>query len=219
MRRSKLTLNGNSKKQNCEEVGLRNEGRHLLHHLNRVRLTINFTVAQEEDGTLPFLDTLLRRREDGSLDISACLEEAHAYEPVSPLRVPSSDPCEERCRESLHDKAREIISMQDKFQKKVDHLIRVLKQNGYPAKFIRNASALPTEEIVHTCSCDEEQEEEKGPLVVIPYVAGMREDIRHFCREFNIKAVTLRSMLTRVKDTLPLGKQSNVVYHMPCSCS
>ena len=25
-------------------------------------------------------------------------------------------------------------------------------------------------------------------------------------------------MLTKVKDTLPPGKQSNVVYHIPCSC-
>ena len=30
---------------------------------------------------------------------------------------------------------------------------------------------------------------------------------------------TLHSMLTRVKDTLPVGKQSNVVYCIPCSCS
>ena len=50
--------------------------------------------------------------------------------------------------------------------------------------------------------CDEEQDEEKGPLVVIPYVAGMSEDIRRVCREFNIRVVfksgwTLRSMLTR----------------------
>ena len=119
----------------------------------------------------------------------------------------------------LHDRAMEIISMQSKFQKEVDHLIRVLKQNGYPANFIRNASALPTEETVDTCNCDEEQEEERGLLVVTPYVAGMREDIRHVCREFNIKAVTLRSILTKVKDTLLLSKQSNVVYHIPCSCS
>ena len=78
-------------------------------------------------------------------------------------------------------------------------------------------------ETADTSSCDEEQEEEKGPLVVIPYVAGMSEDIRHVCREFNIRVVlksgrTLRSMLTKVKGTLPLGKQSNVVYGVPCSC-
>ena len=68
-----------------------------------------------------------------------------------------------------------------------------------------------------------EKEQEKGPLVVIPYVAGMSEDIRRVCRKFNIRVVfksgrTLCSMLTKVKDTLPPGKQSNVVYRIPCSC-
>lgn len=65
------------------------------------------------------------------------------------------------------------------------------------------------------------RDKEKGPLVVIPYVAGMSEDIRRVCRKFNIRVVfksrhTFRSMLTKVKDTLPLGKQPNVVYR---SCS
>ena len=54
--------------------------------------------------------------------------------------LPSSEPREEcdvvRC---LHDRARGIISMQDNFQKKVDHLARVLEQNGYPA----NLTAMP----------------------------------------------------------------------------
>ena len=77
----------------------------------------------------------------------------------------------------------------------------------------------PIQETADTSGCDEEQEKEKEPLVVIPYVAGMSEDIRRVCRMFNIKSGrTLRSMLTKVKDTLPLGKQSNVVYRIPCSC-
>ena len=114
----------------------------------------------------------------------------------------------------LHDRARRVISTQDNLQKEVDHLARVLKQNGYPANFIRNASAPPTQETADVSSPEEEQE--KGPLVVIPYVAGMSEDIRCACRKFNIRVVfksgrTLRSMLTKVKDTLPPGKQSNVV--------
>ena len=111
--------------------------------------------------------------------------------------------------------------MQDNLQKKVDHLARVLKQNGYPTNFIRNASAPPTQETGDVSSPEDEQE--KGPLVVIPYVAGMSEDIRRVSRKFNIRVVfksrrTLRSMLTKVKDTLPPGKQSNVVYRIPCSC-
>ena len=59
---------------------------------------------------------------------------------------------------------------QDNLQKEVDHLARVLKQNGYPVNFICNASAPPTQETADVSSPEEEQE--KGPLVVIPYVAG-----------------------------------------------
>ena len=124
----------------------------------------------------------------------------------------------------FHDTARGIISTQDNLQKEVDHLARVLKQNAYPANFIRSASVLPTQETAGTSSCDEEQEEERGPLVVILCVAGMCEDVRCVCRKFNIRVVfksrwTLRSMLTTVKDTLPIGTQSNVVYRIPCRCS
>ena len=105
-----------------------------------------------------------------------------------------------------------LISTQDNLQKEVEQRARVLKQNAYPATFIRNASAPPTQETTDTSNPDEGQEEEKGPLVVISYVAGMSEDIRHVCRKFNIRVVfksgwTFRSMLTKVKDTLPLGKQ------------
>ena len=36
--------------------------------------------------------------------------------------------------------------MQDNLHKEVEHRVRVLKQNGYPATFICNASAPPTQE-------------------------------------------------------------------------
>ena len=74
-------------------------------------------------------------------------------------------------------------------QKEVDHLARVLKQNGYPANFIGNTSAPPTQETADTSNLDMGQKEEKGPLVVIPNVAGMSEDISNVCRKFNIRVV------------------------------
>ena len=112
----------------------------------------------------------------------------------------------------LHDRARGIISTHDNLQKKVDHLVRVLKQNGY--------SVLPTQETADASSPDKGQEQEKGPLVVTPYVAGMSKDIRRkFNRVVFKSGRTLHSMLPRVKKPLPLGKTSNVVYHIPCSCS
>jgi len=68
---------------------------------------------------------------------------------------------------------------------------------------------------------EDQEEESRSPVMMIPYVAGMSEDIRRVCRKFDIRVVfksrrTLCLMLTRVKDTL---HKSNVVYCIPCSCS
>ena len=130
---------------------------------------------------------MLLGREDDSLDVSIYRKPMHTdqylhFESHHPTHMKRGVV---RCH---HNRAREIISTQDNPQKEVDHLARVLKQNGYPAKFIHNASAPPTQETTDTNSHDEEQEEEKGPLVVIPYVAGMSEDIRHVCK-LNIRIV------------------------------
>ena len=48
----------------------------LLCHLNGIRPTIKFTVEQEEDRTLLFLNPILRR-EDGSLDVSVYRKPTH----------------------------------------------------------------------------------------------------------------------------------------------
>ena len=70
---------------------------------------------------------------------------------------------------------------------------------------------------------DDEEPQEKPPLVVIPYVSGVSERIRKACEKFNLKVVfksgpTLRSLLTRVKDPLPIEKLAGVVYQIPCQC-
>ena len=75
----------------------------------------------------------------------------------------------------LNNRAREIISMQDSIQKEIDHQVRVVEQNSYPANFICNASASPIQKTADTSSHDAKQEEEKRPLVVVLYMIGMSE--------------------------------------------
>jgi len=49
----------------------------LRKHLNGIKPKIKFTANLEEDGTLPCLDTLARRREDGGLDITVYTKPTH----------------------------------------------------------------------------------------------------------------------------------------------
>ena len=64
----------------------------------------------------------------------------------------------------------------------------------------------------------------KNPTgIALPYITGVSEDIRRVCSRFCIRAVfessqTLQLMLTKVRDTLPMGKRSRVVYQILCSC-
>ena len=67
-------------------------------------------------------------------------------------------------------------------------------------------------------------EETSKPLVVIPYVSGLSEDIRRICRRFGVRVVfksgmSLRSQLSRLKDVLPLELHSGIVQCSICEKS
>ena len=137
--------------------------------------TIKFTMELEKDGSLPFLDANLTRKEDGTLNISVFRKQTHtdrylqlnSHHPVSAKRA---------AVRSLFDRARNI-TLQEDLQKEEDHLTATFKQNGYPLPFIRSISSMqkpstPPEDP------DDEVPQEKPPLVVIPYVSGVSERIR-----------------------------------------
>lgn len=75
------------------------EKRHIeafLDHLNSVRPTIQFTMELEDDGTLPFLDTLLTRREDGSINIGVYRKKTHIDpSPVPAIHLTPTSTCKE----------------------------------------------------------------------------------------------------------------------------
>ncbi len=63
----------------------------------------------------------------------------------------------------------------------------------------------------------------KDHILTIPYIAGFSESIQRVCRVFDIKTAfksgkTLRSHLTKVKDTIPITTESFIVYSIHCSC-
>ena len=49
----------------------------LLSHFNSLQPSIQFTVEVKRDGSLPFLDTLLQRKEDGNLGVTVYRKPIH----------------------------------------------------------------------------------------------------------------------------------------------
>ena len=60
-------------------------------------------------------------------------------------------------------------------------------------------------------------------MVVMLYTVGISEDIRWVCGKYGMKVIfkagrSLRSVLTKVNDPLPMEKKTKVVYRIPCNC-
>ena len=157
----------------------------LLDHLNSVCTTIKFTMELERDGSLPFFDTKLIRREGGTLDTTVFRKPMHtdrylhfsSHNPASAKRA---------AVRSLFDRARNFTLRTENLREE-EHLTTTFKQNGYHLPFLRAISPIqepptPLEESDEEPDDEGSQKDErKPPLAVIPYVSDVSERIRKAC--------------------------------------
>ncbi len=100
--------------------------------------------------------------------------------------------------------------MSENLKEEEKHLHKVLQSNGYDNATIRAGSKeLPSKDHTNT-------EQEKNLILAIPYIAGLSESIQRVCRDYDIKTAfksgkTVRSHLTKVKDTIPITIESSIV--------
>ena len=107
----------------------------------------------------------------------------------------------------LYNRVRGITNTQDNLQKEEHHPSNILRWNGYPGGFICSATRPPQREKDAQDSLPDEGS--SPPLVMLPYTAGVSKDIRQVCRKYGMRVIfrsglSLRSVLTRVKDPLPM---------------
>ena len=116
----------------------------FLDYLNSLRPTIQFTIKLEEDGHLPFLDTLLTRREDGGVNIGVYRRKTNTdwylqYTSHHPAHVKRG------VASCLFHQPRTVVRGEN-IRREENHLNIVLKANGYPDHIIRLAAIRPRKE-------------------------------------------------------------------------
>ncbi|XP_072048491.1 uncharacterized protein [Amphiura filiformis] len=204
------------------EIVAKDEVNNLSDHLNQTDDTdsIKFTFEKEEDGKIPFLDTLIVRREDGSVKLLVYCKATHTDQY---LNFKSHHPPHQKLgvvRTLLDRKNKLVTEDQDKVEEE-KHIKDALQKCGYPAwsvEKVENQIAKPKPVKERTKKSDATKS--KG-LVVIPYVEGVSERISRVFKSYNIATAmkphcTLRNLLVHPKDKREPHNSTDVIYSIPC---
>ena len=100
-----------------------------------------------------------------------------------------------------------------------------LVRNGYPKCFIQRSAPHPsrTEHQVDGSidTYTNEDSTRKPPNVTLPYIRGLSETIKRILEKLDVRVrfspnQTLRQLLVKPKDPVPLHQRNGVVYRIPC---
>ena len=178
---------------------------------------IQFTMETEKDGSLPFLDVLLSHESDGSIRSTVYRKPTHTDRYFNVSHHPLAH--KKSAITSLFSRATSLTSSPLDLPKERKHITRALKNNGYPTRFIER-SATHTQA---STTSDEPTNEEQKPraTVTIPYIQGLSEPIKRLLERVKVKVrlrpnKTLRQLLVRPKDKVPMEQRTGVVYSIPC---
>ena len=161
--------------------------KNLLKLLNGIQPNIQITVELKRNRAFPLLDTLLRRNEDSRMDVS--VEKTNTHRQVPQLPLPWLLAGQERVGQTPTWQS--ASQAQKKNAKGAQHVAEALKVNRYPRKFINSSSCsspLPPQ------NAEKDQEAkskgaDRAPMVMLPYIAGVNEDIRRVCQRFKMKVI------------------------------
>ena len=191
----------------------------FLDCLNGIEPSIKFTVEEEKDGCLPFLDAIVKRAPTG-LAFAVYRKPTHSgryldYESVHPVAHKRS------VVRSLVQRAIRTCSDARSLQEELQTIENDLIRNGYPKHFIKKT----TKFIMHNQQQNSQAIDNTASThqrAAIPYIQGVSEALARVFRKRGVQiahvpASKLKGDLLNVKDPLPRQRFPGVVYKIPCA--
>ena len=192
----------------------------FFQHINNLHQNIKFTMEEESNGELAFLDTLLKR-DNGEISVLVYRKPTHTdqYLHYSSHHQTS---CKESVVSSLFNRAYSIITNKGDLDKENTRIKEVLKENGYQEsiiskilKRITNNHSLPQSN--QPTQATDIQEEKIRMSIHLPYVEGTSEKLQRILRSHKIRSTfytenTLGKLLCKPKDPVTTEDKINIVY-------
>nr|VZI51581.1 unnamed protein product [Spirometra erinaceieuropaei] len=181
--------------------------------LNAVFPDIQFTMEEEENNRLAFLDVRECRKDCGELNTKVFRK---ATNTMQVLNFNSNHPIGHKrsCVRTLYRRVETHCSESEDKIAELQYLRRVFKANGYPRNFVNR--------------CIRKRDERPNRMETkvwraLPYVKNVSEAVGHLLAPLGVGVAhrpeaTIRRQLMKPKDPLPRQETSGVVYRIWCSC-
>ncbi|BHF80878.1 hypothetical protein SprV_0702400600 [Sparganum proliferum] len=181
--------------------------------LNAVFPDIQFTMEEEENNQLAFLDVFVCRKDCGGLKTKVFRK---ATNTMQVLNFDSNHPINHKrsCVRTLYRRVETHCSEPEDKIAELQYLRRVFKANGYPRNF------------VNRCIRKRDERPNRTDTKVwraLPYVKKVSEAVGRLLTPLGVGVAhrpeaTIRRQLMKPKDPLPRQETSGVVYRIWCSC-
>ena len=200
----------------------------FLQHINSVDPAIKFTVEDnKEDGSIPFLDTIVKTEAGGTLSITVYRKPTHTDQY---LQWDSHHHLSAKFSviHTLTHRASTVCSKPELLQQEKDHLRKALTKCKYPKWALDkgekrlNKSTRQTTDGGTTSAQPATNEVKNKGHIVIPYTQGLCESIKRICGRHGIQTHfkggrTIKSLLVSPKDKDPMVNQSGTIYWYQCA--
>nr|VZI00047.1 unnamed protein product [Spirometra erinaceieuropaei] len=180
--------------------------------LNSIFPDIQFTMEEELNNQLAFLDVQVTKLEDGWIRTRVYRKAANISQI---LHFKSNHPVGRKrsCVRTLFQRVQTHCSDDNGRKEEIKYLHALFKANGYPRSFIRKCLKKPHPERLDG--------EKPKFWLAIPYVKNVSEATARILKPLGVGLAhkpesTIRQQIMRPKDPLPVTEQSAVVYSIPC---
>ncbi|BHF63499.1 hypothetical protein SprV_0200649100 [Sparganum proliferum] len=182
--------------------------------LDSVFPQIQFTMEEETNGVLSFLDVQVSRQEDGTLQ-TGVFRKATDTEKI--LHYNSNHPLSHKrsCVRTLFHRMHTHCSTEAEKLRERKTLWHLFLANGYPRSFVNKCLYRR-----HT-KTDGEKKQRPEIFRVLPYVRNVSEATERMLRPLSVGVghrpeATIRRLIMQPKDRLPPADTSGVIYHVKC---
>ena len=194
----------------------------MTDHINTIDKSgsIQFTYEEETEGKLPFLDTLIVKKEDDTVKLLVYRKPTHTDQY---LNYKSHHSLHQKLGviRTLFDRKDNLVTEEADKDQEEQKVQTALQLCGYPQwtfKKVKDQRNLPKTKRVTKKKDD--QHRCKG-MVVLPYVQGVTEKISRTLKQYDIAAAmkphtTFRSLLVHPKDKRDPTNPTDAIYEIPC---